>query len=124
MTGLARHVSAAAGRPTQTLPLRAARRCSIIGQVASEASASSGAAERPSPPAAPPRWKTAVLVWLAIYPSLTVILWLVGPAIRDWPVALRTLLLTIVLVPLMVYVLLPALHRLLGPWARRPSGRR
>ena len=65
-----------------------------------------------------------MLVWLAIYPSLTVILWLVGPAIREWPVALRTLLLTIVIVPLMVFVLLPVLHRLLGPWARRPSGRR
>jgi antibiotic biosynthesis monooxygenase (ABM) superfamily enzyme len=67
----------------------------------------------------PPRWKTAVVVWLAIYPSLTLILWLAGPTIRDWPVALRTLVLTAVLVPLMVFVLLPALQHLLGPWLRR-----
>jgi antibiotic biosynthesis monooxygenase (ABM) superfamily enzyme len=67
----------------------------------------------------PPRWKTAVVVWLAIYPALTLVLWLAGPIILDWPVALRTLALTLFLVPLMVYVLLPALQRLLGPWLRR-----
>jgi antibiotic biosynthesis monooxygenase (ABM) superfamily enzyme len=59
------------------------------------------------------------MVWLAIYPALTLVLWLAGPTIRDWPVALRTLALTLVLVPLMVYVLIPALQRLLGPWLRR-----
>ena len=68
----------------------------------------------------PPRWKTAVVVWIAIYPALTFVLWLAGPTIRDWPVALRTLVLTLVLVPLMVYILLPALQRLFGPWLRRP----
>ena len=78
------------------------------------------AAEPPVPPAMPPRWKFAVVVWLAIYPSLTLILWLVGPAIRDWPVALRTLGLTLVLVPLMVFLLIPGLQRLLRPWLRRP----
>jgi antibiotic biosynthesis monooxygenase (ABM) superfamily enzyme len=74
----------------------------------------------------PPRWKMAVVVWLAIYPLLTLILWLVGPSIRDWPVALRTLALTAVLVPVMVYVLIPTIQRILAPWLRRPpngSGR-
>jgi uncharacterized protein len=69
----------------------------------------------------PPRWKTAVVVWLAIYPALTLVLWLAGPTIRDWPVALRTLALTICLVPLMVYVLLPVLQRLLAPWLQAPT---
>jgi uncharacterized protein len=75
---------------------------------------------------APPRWKLAVVVWLAIYPTLTVVLWLAGPAIRDWPVALRTLGLTAAIVPLMVYVLIPSIQRLLAPWLSRPrksSGR-
>jgi hypothetical protein len=30
----------------------------------------------------PPRWKTAVVVWLAIYPCTTFVLWLVGPKIQ------------------------------------------
>jgi uncharacterized protein len=67
----------------------------------------------------PPRWKTAVVVWLAIYPVLTIVLWLAGPTIRDWPVAPRTLALTVVIVPLMVYVLIPGIQRLLAPWVRR-----
>jgi antibiotic biosynthesis monooxygenase (ABM) superfamily enzyme len=66
----------------------------------------------------PPRWKTALVIWLAIYPSITVILWLAGPQIASWPLALRTLAITAVLVPLMVFLLLPALQRLLAPWLR------
>jgi antibiotic biosynthesis monooxygenase (ABM) superfamily enzyme len=69
-------------------------------------------------PRAPPQWKSAVVVWLAIYPSLTSLLWLAGPAIVDWPLALRTLALTALLVPWMVFVMLPALQRFLAPWLR------
>jgi antibiotic biosynthesis monooxygenase (ABM) superfamily enzyme len=74
----------------------------------------------PAPPMriGPPRWKLAILVWLAIFPALTLLLWLIGPEIRDWPLALRTLALTAVLVPVMVFVLLPALQRLLAGWLR------
>lgn len=71
--------------------------------------------ERVAPPATP-RWKFAVVVWLAIFPSLTVLLWLVGPTIVHWPLALRTFVLTAVLVPSMVFVMIPALQRLLAPW--------
>jgi antibiotic biosynthesis monooxygenase (ABM) superfamily enzyme len=42
--------------------------------------ASARSAKRLTPPS-PPRWKFAVVVWLAIYPSLTLLLWLVGPDI-------------------------------------------
>jgi uncharacterized protein len=46
----------------------------------------------------------AVVVWLAIYPAITFVLWVAGPQIASWPLALRTLLITAVLVPLMVFV--------------------
>ena len=64
----------------------------------------------------PPRWKTAVVVWLAIYPSITLILWLLGPKIQGWPLAVRTLVITAGVVPLMVYLLVPVFQRLLTPW--------
>ena len=67
---------------------------------------------------APPRWKTAVVVWLAIYPALTLVLALIGSAVQPWPLPLRTLVTTAVLVPLMVYVLIPTIQRLLAPWYR------
>jgi antibiotic biosynthesis monooxygenase (ABM) superfamily enzyme len=66
----------------------------------------------------PPRWKTAVVIWLAIYPSITLLLWLAGPRIGGWALPVRTLVVTAVLVPWMVFVVLPALQRLLAPWLR------
>ena len=72
--------------------------------------------------ATPPRWKTTILIWLGIFPALTLVLWLVGPPIQDWPLPVRTLVLTVVLVPLMVYVLLPGLNRLLATWLRPRVG--
>jgi antibiotic biosynthesis monooxygenase (ABM) superfamily enzyme len=69
------------------------------------------------------RWerslRRAASVWLAIYPTITLLLELGGPLINDWPLPLRTLALTAVAVPTMVFVLLPALQRLLGGWLRR-----
>jgi uncharacterized protein len=70
-------------------------------------------------PAAPPRYRQAVIVWLAIYPTITLLLELGGPLINDWPLPLRTLALTAIAVPTMVFVLLPALQRLFGAWLRR-----
>jgi antibiotic biosynthesis monooxygenase (ABM) superfamily enzyme len=71
----------------------------------------------------PPRWKTAFVVWLAIYPTITVVLWLAGPRIAGWPLAVRTLVITAVVVPLMVYLLMPAFQRLLRPWLRTSDER-
>jgi antibiotic biosynthesis monooxygenase (ABM) superfamily enzyme len=65
-----------------------------------------------------PRYKLAVIIWLAIYPSLTLTLTLLSPLIADWPVFLRTLVATVILVPAMVYVLIPAMQRLFAGWLR------
>jgi hypothetical protein len=64
----------------------------------------------------PPKWKFAVMVWLAIYPAITVLQFLIGDVLVRLPLPLRTLILTGILVPLMVFVLLPLLRRLLGSW--------
>ena len=81
------------------------------------AEASAAAAAPPCSP--PPRHRMAVIVWLAIYPTITLLLALGGSAIAEWPLPLRTLALTLVAVPLMVFVLLPRLQRLLAPWLKR-----
>ena len=64
----------------------------------------------------PPRWKTAMVVWIAIYPSITLLLWLAGPLLLRLPLMLRTLVLTGILVPLLVFVLLPFLQKRLRRW--------
>jgi antibiotic biosynthesis monooxygenase (ABM) superfamily enzyme len=61
----------------------------------------------------------ALVVWLAIYPTITLLLALGGSAIANWPLPLRTLALTAVAVPLMVFVLLPRLQQILRPWLVR-----
>jgi antibiotic biosynthesis monooxygenase (ABM) superfamily enzyme len=84
--------------------------------------ATTAAAPRAATPprtGAPPRYRQALLVWLAIYPTITLLLELGGPVINDWPLPLRTLALTAVAVPLMVFVLLPTLQRALAGWLRR-----
>jgi antibiotic biosynthesis monooxygenase (ABM) superfamily enzyme len=44
---------------------------------------------------------------------------LFGQHLARFPVPIRTLLLTVVLVPMMVFVLLPGLQKLFAPWLRR-----
>ena len=64
----------------------------------------------------PPRWKQAVVIWMAFFPvSLAVNAWL-GDALARLPLLTRVLLMTMALTPLMVFVLVPLLTRLLRPW--------
>jgi len=56
------------------------------------------------------------MIWLAIYPSVTVLFYLLGEQISALPVFMRTLVLTLILVPLMVFVLLPILSKILHNW--------
>ncbi|MEL7003472.1 MAG: hypothetical protein AAFN93_12155 [Bacteroidota bacterium] len=51
--------------------------------------------------------KNTMIVWISIYPAITLILVLFGSLLNQLPVMLRTLVLTLILVPLMVYVLIP-----------------
>ncbi|MBP2831049.1 hypothetical protein J8281_02515 [Aquimarina sp. U1-2] len=51
--------------------------------------------------------RTIMIVWVAIYPTITVIQYFFGETLSQLPLALRTLILTSVLVPSMVCVLIP-----------------
>lgn len=64
----------------------------------------------------PPRWKFAVMVWIAIYPTITLVSFLIGPYLKELPIPLRTLVLTLILVPLMVFIIMPNLQKLMGKW--------
>lgn len=67
----------------------------------------------------PPKWKFALMVWIAIYPSITLVQLLIGNQIISLPLPLRTLIMTGILVPLMVYVLLPLFRKVLGNWLNK-----
>lgn len=62
----------------------------------------------------------AVLTWLAIFPLVSIGLVVLGAFAEGWHPVLRALVLTIVIIPLAVYVIVP---RMLALYARL-SGRR
>ncbi len=53
----------------------------------------------------PKKWKMMVLSWTCIYPLLNIISFLLGPYLSGLDQLLRTLISTIILVPLMVLLL-------------------
>lgn len=67
----------------------------------------------------PPKYKTALVIWLVIYPTINLIMWLLGDVLSTLILPLRTLLLTGILVPLMVYVLLPLANHWFKGWLHK-----
>jgi hypothetical protein len=66
-----------------------------------------------------PRWKMAILIWLGIYPTVTLVFWLLSPFITTFPLPLKTLCVTLVVVPIMVWGILPNLQKLLRSWLQK-----
>ncbi|AYB31900.1 hypothetical protein [Chryseolinea soli] len=65
----------------------------------------------------PKRWKISVLTWIAIYPTLTILFGLFGDIFnRINPMPLRTLAITLIVVPFMVFLLMPFLFKKLSKW--------
>jgi uncharacterized protein len=72
-----------------------------------------------APPVPPRRWKMAVITWGALYPVLLVLVTALLRVTAGWPIPLTLLLTTGLSVPLMTWVVMPALTGRLGPWLRR-----
>lgn len=54
----------------------------------------------------------AIKVWIVIYPSITLFYILFGSYLINLPLYIKTLTLTVVLVPWMVFIGLPLLNRI------------
>jgi antibiotic biosynthesis monooxygenase (ABM) superfamily enzyme len=65
----------------------------------------------------PKKWKMAILIWIAIYPTVTIIAILFGSLFEKIDLLpLRTLASTIIVVPIAVYAIVPALQKVLYNW--------
>ncbi|MBD0863051.1 hypothetical protein IA539_17850 [Gordonia sp. zg691] len=60
---------------------------------------------------APPRWKTAVVVWTALFPAALVLNTFLMPGLPQMPTPVTTLISTLLLVPFVVWVGVPLVHR-------------
>lgn len=103
---------------------------------ATEASVLSTPAKRPqrtqrpqtaAKPAAPSVHRRALLTWIAVYPTITLIQSLLGTHVAGYPLPVRTLLVTALVAPLVVYLVLPTVMKahtrvVRGVAARRISG--
>ena len=68
-----------------------------------------------APPVGPPtKHQLALMIWVAVFPTLVVLNLTIGPLLRDLNVVVRTFVLATVAVPIVIYGLMPRLHRLRG----------
>ena len=69
---------------------------------------------------APKKWKMAVLIWSAIYPLITILFLIFGKNFETIdPLPVRTLIITLIVVPLMVFVVMPPFQKLLNNWLNK-----
>lgn len=68
----------------------------------------------------PPRWKMSLTTFLAAYPLVVLLQWLVVPQTAHWPLPLRAAVFPAVLLPSLTYVIMPRLSRLFRLWLYRP----
>jgi antibiotic biosynthesis monooxygenase (ABM) superfamily enzyme len=77
-----------------------------------------------SAPSAPPRWKQLVSIFIAFYPLSLLANWLLAPVTGAWPLPLRVLVLVALVSPVMTYLAMPFVTRVLRAWLlKRPLGR-
>lgn len=60
--------------------------------------------------------KRAFIIWLAIYPLITILTLLPGEYLIHLPLYVRTLIMTIIAVPIMFYGMVPLLNKLFHNW--------
>jgi antibiotic biosynthesis monooxygenase (ABM) superfamily enzyme len=62
--------------------------------------------------APPSKHQLALMIWVAVFPTLTALNLLLRNALQDLPMVLRTFVLASIAVPIVIYGLMPHLHRL------------
>lgn len=67
------------------------------------------------------RFKFSLLVWIAVYPVVTALSFAAGALLPDAPFAIRTLILSGIMVPIMVFAIIPTLLQQFGPWLSKAS---
>jgi antibiotic biosynthesis monooxygenase (ABM) superfamily enzyme len=77
----------------------------------------------PAPPK-PNVHVTALIAWLTIFPLVAIFSTLLGPIVADWHPVLRAFVLTLVVVPIAAYWLMPQMFRWYAAFMRRRAAQR
>ncbi len=54
------------------------------------------------------------MVWIAVYPSVLLVISLTGESMKDWPLPLRVLAATLMIVPIVTNISEPAVRAVAG----------
>ena len=65
----------------------------------------------PTPVPPPTQHQLALMIWVAVFPTLTILNLLLGDTLADLPGVLRTFVLATIAVPIVIYGAMPRLHR-------------
>jgi antibiotic biosynthesis monooxygenase (ABM) superfamily enzyme len=76
----------------------------------------------PGIPEPPSKHQMALMIWLAVFPTLTVLNLALGDWLRTLTTVLRTFVLATIAVPVVIYALMPQLHRLRRNLLTRTAG--
>ena len=63
----------------------------------------------------PKVWKMMLISWLFVYPVINIMFALIFPLIKDFPQLVKTLIFSIILVPIMGMAI-PSLHKKFWQW--------
>lgn len=69
-------------------------------------------------PAPPSQHVVALMIWIAVTPTLLAINLLLGPLMAGIPVIPRTIITVTIAVPIVIYGIMPLLHRLRRRWVK------
>ena len=72
-------------------------------------------------PAPPTKHQLALMIWIAVFPTLTAINLIFGDWLATLHPVLRTFVLATVAVPIVIYGIMPQLHRLRSRSANRST---
>jgi hypothetical protein len=64
----------------------------------------------------PARYKLALLTWAGAYAVITLMLAVLGPELASWPLVLRTLAVSVVMVVSLTWLVMPGLTRVFRAW--------
>ncbi len=66
----------------------------------------------------PKKWKVALLIWIFIYPMVTVLSRFLFPLLDGFAAPVKTLVMTAILVPIMAYWYIPFINKRFYKWFR------
>lgn len=72
-----------------------------------------------TPPTPPKKWKFALLIWCFIYPLITFLSIVLLPLLQNLHPALKTLVMSCILVPIMAFFYIPFINKRFFIWLRK-----